>query len=221
MSNLCQEFADFYFPSHPSGLGWIQNFPSNMRTFIPAGTVQWPRKLIHEFQSNSILDKRSDEPLGKHHFYPKFTFRNRVIHTFSDLYPDVCFVDSQIFHTLTPEDKLSEWAAHKVHLIIPVRGDIPNRFFDALITGGLPVVPRELEIVLDFFHIPRNFYSSYNLEDLITPKIIIDKALEKFDSEGKEGILERSYFCLNNFHVLINLHKMLKILLSDIHDTCN
>ena len=208
MSLFCQEFSDFYFPAHPSGCGWTQVGPSYTGRFIAAGTVQWPRSMLQEFSESDIYLERFDRPLGKHHFYPKFKFRNQIIKTFSDFFPDIAFVDSQSFHRLTPFQKLREWAAHKVHLIIPVRGDIPNRFFDALVTGGLPIVPSEVSSSLDYYKVPDYLYLSFNTSDLVDPKEIINRGVRRFDQLGVEGVLARHRFALEHFHVLRSVTSM-------------
>jgi hypothetical protein len=209
MSTLCMEFSDFYFPSHPSGIGWHANHVSETGHFIPCGSIQWSRSRLKLFFNSDIFRGRSDEPLGLHHFYPKFTFRNRTIKSFSEHFPKVNFVDSSKFHSLTEEEKMDSWKAHKVHVIIPVNADIPIRFFDALITGGMPVVPREIATSLELFKVPSHFYSTYAVNDLVKPNAVIDSALRLFDLHGEAGVYERANYALQHYHVSSIIESML------------
>ena len=110
---------------------------------IPCGSNQWSSDFIKNYGVNNLLNKRSLLPLGKYYFYEKFIHRNKLITTLSNNYPDIGFVQND-FHQLTPEQKWGEWSNHALHWIAPVLNDLPIRFFDALITGGIPIIPSGL-----------------------------------------------------------------------------
>ncbi len=192
--------ADIYFPAHFTDLSLISRLTHSTHIGIPTGSIQWKRKFIHDRLGKIISTERSDLPLGKHYFYGRFKYRNKILKTIEQHYPTVGLLNSD-FHSRNAEDRFNEWVDHKLHWISPVFGDLPIRFFDALITGGLPLVPVSLEIYLNYLKIPSRFYCTYSAEDIISPQPFIGRAIQKFDTLGVEGIAERTLFCLQNFHV--------------------
>ena len=176
---------------------------------IPCGSNQWSMDFIKSFGEKNLLAKRSNLPLGKYFFYEKFLHRNKAINTLSQAYPEIAFV-KQDFHLLSPEKKWQEWSSHKLHWIIPVLNDLPIRFFDALITGGIPLIPSGLNPYVESLQIPKQFYASYGPLDILNPKNLIEVQNHIFDSLGPSGILERHEFALHKFHIDVILDKLIE-----------
>lgn len=220
MSKLSAEFSDFYFPAHPCGFGWTEEFPSYTKTFVPCGSIQWSKETLIRFIQDEIFCKRSDEPLGGHTRYPRFGYRNTIIEKFAQQYHEIRFVNTEQFHMLTEEQKLDSWKHSKVHLIAPVNSDVPIRFFDALITGGLPIVPTELVASLQYFGVPPDFYTSFAIAELDNPKRVIERALEKYEQQGALGILSRAMFALEKFHVLGLVKEMVNKVNNEMTQFC-
>ena len=193
-------FADIYFPAHQEDLALSGRLNPNVIGGIPCGSNQWEIDFLKNNKTSILNAPRSNEPLGKYYFYEKFIHRNKTIATLSALYPSINITTND-FHHLTDEQKLKEWASHKLHWIIPVLNDLPIRFFNALITGGLPLVPRSLISSLKNLQVPNEFYATYSPLDIVEPALFIKKQLEKFDLEGAEGIERRFNFGVENFHI--------------------
>jgi len=200
-------FSDIYIPSHQDEFLIASRVNPNIVGGIPCGSNQWRKSLIVE-KANSLNSKsRSNNPLGKYYFYEKFIHRNKAISTLSQIYPTINIVSAD-FHSLTEEEKWQEWSSHKVHWIIPVLNDLPIRFFDALITGGIPLIPGGLKPYIQALGIPENFYIEYGPLDLIAPKEFIGKACDEFNRLGSEGIMKRHQFAMENFHIDVILEKI-------------
>jgi hypothetical protein len=201
-------FSDVYAPSHQSDNLMASKVNSNILGGIPCGSNQWSMDFIKSFGEKNLLAKRSNMPLGKYFFYEKFLHRNKAINTLSQTYPEIAFV-KQDFHLLSPEKKWQEWSSHKLHWIIPVLNDLPIRFFDALITGGIPLIPSGLTPYVESLQIPKEFYATYGPLDILNPKNLIEVQNHRFDSLGPSGVMERHEFALRNFHVDVILNKLI------------
>lgn len=193
-------FADIYIPSHQDEYLLASRVNSNIVGGIPCGTNQWSMEFIRQHGSPTFTCQRTDQPLGKYYFYEKFSHRNKAISTLAQNFPSIGLLDKD-FHALSQQQKWSEWCAHKVHWVIPVLNDLPIRFFDALITGGLPLIPSGLKPYVAALGIPEKFYITYGPLDIIESKEFIKKANEQFDSEGIDGIKARHQYAVRHFHV--------------------
>ncbi len=193
-------FSDVYVPAHQGDFLLPGRVNRNILGGVPCGSNQWSREFISQ-QVSSLLDiKRLNSPLGKYYLYKNFTYRNKVIATLSKIYPSVGLIKDD-FHAKSPQEKWGEWVQHKLHWIIPVLNDLPIRFFDALITGGLPLIPCSLESYAKNLGIPKEFYVVYSPIDILEPENFVSQQIERFDKLGNEGILARHQFSMNKFHI--------------------
>jgi hypothetical protein len=206
-------FSDVYIPSHQGDNLIASKINPNIFGGIPCGTNQWSKEFIQAHSESLLKPSRSSEPLGKYYLYQKFSHRNKAIATLNQAYPTVGIVDKD-FHTLSEDQKWQEWVDHKLHWIIPVLNDLPIRFFDSLVTGGLPLVPSGLSPYIEALGIPKKFYITYGPLDLIEHKHFTDLANFQFDQLGPAGIIERHKYALENFHVDVIVEKII----SKIHE---
>jgi len=87
--------------------------------------------------------------------------------------------------------------------------DAPIRIYDALITGGIPIVPRSLKYHRDVVNM-HDHILFYDYEDIQNPLPITEKANKIFDDNGKDGILARHNLIMNNYHVDNRVETILK-----------
>ncbi len=201
-------FADVYVPAHQSDNLMASRVNPNILGRIPCGSNQWSMDFILNFGKENLPIERSEMPLGKYFFYEKFAHRNKVVNTLSQSYPGVGFVN-QDFHALSQEDKWREWSSHELHFVVPVLNDLPIRFFDALITGGIPLIPSGLKPFVESLQIPESFYATYGPLDILDPKKLLSMQSVRFKSLGEAGLLERHNFALENFHIDAILGKLI------------
>jgi hypothetical protein len=200
MSHAAAVIADVYFPAHLDSCAIASRLGAKIVTGVPCGTIQWSSEFVSKQFASLISTNRIVGPLGFHYSYPRFQYRNRVIQTFNKKFEKVALVSGD-FHKRSPQERWQEWVGHKLHLISPVFNDLPIRFFDALVSGGLPLVPETGVGYLDLLGVPRDFYFSYSAADIIEPESLIRQAAEHFDDGGESGILNRHFFAMDNFHV--------------------
>ena len=208
VSTFLAAHSDIYAPSHHENLYLLRRF--NWLTCGPVycTTIQWPRNFLAEHLHAMIEEQRSNDPLGMHIPYTQFSFRIQVISTLNLHFPSIGF-SSHSFHARTPEDRLKEWYSHKTHWIMPVLNDVPIRIFDALVTGGIPIVPNSLRFLPPVNNIPRDHIAFYSPTDIVNPKALIDRSNNLFDESGHDGIKARHLFALQHHHGSNSVHQML------------
>ncbi|NBO12667.1 MAG: hypothetical protein EBV12_07700 [Betaproteobacteria bacterium] len=200
MSTRCAILADLYVPAHYAAPDYLLHFLPYPLCSVPIGTILWPRAFLIKHINQIIDAKRPEVIAGYFSLYQKFTLRNKQIMTFHNHFKSVTFVDTNGYIKKSEEEKLDQWLAAKIQLIIPVGLDIPIRFFDALATGALPAVPIWLVNDLDRMGIPPEFYVSYSLSDLVHPeKLAVDWEC-KFDKLGPKGITDRVLYAISKLH---------------------
>ncbi len=201
LENSCFAAAhsDLYFPAHHENIFLLTRYNWLTAPSVHCASIQWSRSFLANSIRQIVDTERSNIPLGKHVPYAMFPFRNSVIQTLSNSYPSVGF-SSQAFHDRSPEDRFAEWCSHKVHWIMPVLNDIPIRIFDALITGGIPIVPSSLKLLPGVQDIPEEFMLFFNPLDVIQPADLVQRALTRFDSQGVDGIVKRHRYALEHHH---------------------
>jgi hypothetical protein len=199
LSTFLAAHSDIYAPGHHENLYLLSRY--NWATLGPVycATVQWSRAFLSDNVARLVTTQRSNAPLGKHIPYAPFSYRNRVVSTLSQHYPSIGFSDRQ-FHARTPQERLDEWCAHKAHWIAPVLNDVAIRIFDALITGGIPLVPASMQFLPPLRDIPREYILFYTPDDIMNPKPLIERANALFDAAGADGIVSRHRFALAHHH---------------------
>lgn len=201
MSAICMLLSDIYVPSHYHTPPFAQHLLVHTFKVIPIGSIQWREAFllanIHQIASTT----RINQPKGTHTPYNRFPYRNKLVGTLNQNFSEVRFSQDQSFHHLSEEGKLLDWIQAKLHYIVPVGHDIPIRFFDALITGGLPLIPEKLESKIQLMNVPSDYYLTYNINDIIAPMRNLDNWIKHFDQMGPTGAIERFSFAMKNFHV--------------------
>lgn len=206
LSTLSALLVDIYIPAHSENVNVITKFNSNSFGPVSCGTLQWSRSFVKKNLKIITNTTRSNEPLGHHFEYNQFPYRNGLIRKVNEVYKEVALVPA-MYHDRTQLSRLQEWSNHKVHWIMPVFNDLPLRLFDAVFTGGIPLIPKTLQgnkYIADF----EQHCMFYNISDVIDPKPITECAIAKFDSEGKEGILKRHKLMLQNHHIDVRFNQI-------------
>ena len=201
--------VDLYVPAHHENLYLLTRYNASTVGPIYCATVQWPRRYLAEQLPALIAASRSDQPLGMHVAYASFEFRNRVVATLNQRYPSVGF-SNHAFHGRGLDDRLAEWAAHKAHWIIPVLNDVPIRLFDALATGGIPLVPESMRHLPPVSAMPRDHVVFYSPEDVVNPAAVVARANQLFDEGGVDKLIERHRHALDAHHANERLERMLR-----------
>lgn len=208
LSTFLAAHSDIYAPAHHENLYLLSRYNWLTAGPVYCSSVQWPRAFLAAHLPEMLEAERSDAPLGMHIPYAQFSFRIQVISTLSQHYPSIGF-SGRSFHVRTPEDRLKEWYSHKTHWISPVLNDVPIRIFDALITGGIPIVPDSLRFLPPVNAIPREFITFYSPLDIVNPKDLVERSNRLFDEGGRDGMVSRHRLALQHYHGDASVRQML------------
>jgi hypothetical protein len=208
MSTFMAAHSDIYIPAHHENLYLLSRYNWLTSGPVYASCFQWSRKFLTENLPQILTTQRSPEPLGKHVQYTNFTFRNSVVRTLETHYPSIGF-SGQTFHARTAQDRLEEWCSHKMHWIAPVLNDVPIRIFDALVTGGIPIVPTSLRLLPPVNTIPQEHIAFCTPIDIVNPQRLVAQINQQFDEMGCDGMVARHRFALEHHHANSSIDQIL------------
>jgi hypothetical protein len=209
LSVLLAAHVDLYAPAHHENLYTLTRFNACTAGPVYCGVEQWSREYLSRHLGEMLATARSDAPLGMHVPYGAFSYRNRVISTIGGFYPSVGF-SGPAYQFRTHEERLREWMAHKTHWIAPVLNDVPIRLFDALATGGIPIVPESMRHLPPVAGIDRRHIAFYTPQDIVDPHAVVSHANALFNTGGAEGVLVRHRLAQEKFHASVRVGQMLQ-----------
>jgi hypothetical protein len=179
---------------------------------LPLCSFQWPEAEIDAYWAASRGAPRSDDLFGGYVRYRSAPRRNQLIETLQGrLTVHALSISNEIgafpeaYRQQTPAEAFADFAAHKVGLVVPVRRDVPNRLFDALVTGEVPLlvgdcpdldamIPPDLQQSLPVIRAPAD------------PDAVLQAhkaALDAFDRDGAAGA-ERRHRHVRDHHLFSN-----------------
>jgi hypothetical protein len=201
--------SDIYLSAHQHNFDLLRRSSSSFFGVLPTSVSQWSKEFLTNSLQYMLSVPRSNELFGAHVHYSPFTSRNNIIDVVSKDFTSV-FFSSLNYHNRTIEDRFTEWCSYKVHFIAPVDNDLPTRLLDALITGGIPLVPVKLKSLLHALSIDRFvvFYDELSL-DLLSLKVA--EAIIKFDEDGAEGMTKRINFIIDRHHIDARINFLINI----------
>jgi hypothetical protein len=208
LSTFLAAHSDIFAPAHHENLYLLSRYNWLVAGPVYCTSVQWSRQFLVDHLPEMLTAERSDLPLGMHIPYAPFSFRIQMITTLNHYYPSIGF-SSHSFHARTLDDRLKEWYSHKTHWIAPVLNDVPIRIFDALVTGGIPIVPASLRFLPPVKDIPREHIAFYTPTDIVNPKALVEYANTLFNQGGRDGMVARHRLALQQHHGNASVKQML------------
>lgn len=203
--------ADVAVPAHGFCSSFMKSPGSIVGKHVPLATYQWSRRKAKGLYNAYLLEPRDDNLHGGFQRYGRHgEDREGLVTALQESLPTHALrlidpADHNAYFNLSPAEKWRDWASHKVGLILPYHFDLPIRFFDSLMTGQVPIVPRWC----------RDFDAVISPEIQATlPVIRLDEpsvenviaawreALLRFDADGMEGARRRHLFAVDNHHLI-------------------
>jgi hypothetical protein len=213
MSSTLALNSDFFISAGSDNSFFLSHFSPNLLGPIFAGATQWTREFVLR-NIGAALKDRSDDPLGVHFFYGRYPRRNRAIATVGQFFPTVRFGDNS-YKARSDLDNFVEWCTYKTHWIMPVLGGLPIRGYNALITGGIPILPSFLKSFPEVKAL-KDVPLFYEVSDLIDPRKIQSDAIEKFNDLGAQGVIQRIIDGLNTHHIDARCNQILRLIKMEI-----
>lgn len=190
---------DFVIPGHSKPSAYLASRQSYKLEPVALCITQWSGRQLHAYFKKHQKISRSNNLYGgfvKYHFA---TERNKLIEAAMSIMKDhsLYFVsekDLEQYFVKTEEERFKEWCSFKTSLVVPLDGDLSQRFFDGLSAGQIPIVPHDLTDVRRIFsdydaqRIPIVFYDPKRPASILEAHEV---AIAAFDRGGELGILER------------------------------
>jgi hypothetical protein len=198
MSATLAMHCDFYISASSDNAFLLSHFNPHVLGPVFAGVHQWTRQFLLE-HFHLLTAPRAQTPFGPHVHYAKYPKRSRAVASLAQHFESVRFADNQ-YKAKTDEDNLKEWAGYMSHWIVPVLGGVPIRVYNALITGGIPILPSFYRNVPEVAGLgPTPLF--YEVHDVLEPHAIQALAVERFNSEGGGGLVQRISDALATQHI--------------------
>lgn len=207
-STFLAAHSDLYVPAHHENLYLLSRYNHLISGPVYATTFQWTRKFLADSLPEIIAAPRSNDPLGMHIPYATFPLRMRTVVTLNSHYPSIGFAERSFFDR-SPQERLGDWMAHKSHWIIPVLNDVPIRIFDALASGGIPIVPESMRFLSPVSAIDRKHIAFYGAKDIVAPQALVARVNEMFDEGGRDGLVARHRYALDHHHCNAGISRLL------------
>jgi tetratricopeptide (TPR) repeat protein len=207
---------DVIVPGHGFAASYLRTSNALMTPAESMCVAQWTKSEASEFFQNLGDSDRSDDLYGGFVRYEGAPKRNRLI---DDLvksgFKGVKSLegsDIQHYFGLLPKQRFQEWASHKVSLCLPLAGDVSLRLFDALLTGQIPIVPRDVwdldSIIPESIQaqLPVVRFDDYSVDDVTRA---CNAARKLFDELGYAGVTSRHRYALENHMFVSSLQRIL------------
>jgi hypothetical protein len=183
--------SDLYFYSHNANEYEITKF-CDYSFHVRAASCQWEQEFLEENIALVVRKDRSNETLGRFVHYGLFESRNRLVERLSQKLSNIRFVDGGLYFQMSALERLELWTGHKTHFIIPTLDDVSTRIFDALVSGGVVILPQRYAAKRFFESLNENDFELYDEYDLLEPERLAGRANTKFNREGVSGALRRA-----------------------------
>ncbi|WP_146255515.1 hypothetical protein [Azospirillum sp. TSA6c] len=198
--------ADAVFPAHWFAHEDMSNAATLIAPHLPLCITQWSGIFLASMEERIVAAERCDKLYGGFFNHADAKERNGLIASYRERYPnDHVFtlgIDKRpAYFSFSQEQRLLDWASYKVSVILPLRNDISQRLFDALVCGLIPIVPPEfpdLDLVIsrqDQHSLPIVRMESYSVEGIADAHA---RALKLFDRDGEQGVVRRHRFARDN-----------------------
>ena len=194
---------DVCVPGHAWAGSYLRSHGNLLVESVPLCVTQWTMDEARSFFTQYGHGERSDELYGGFVNYPMAGRRNQIVaELIASGHKSIYFIEESnlsAYFGLPPAEKFQHWTRHKVSISLPLNGDLSQRFFDALLTGQIPIVP------LDVF----------DLDSIISPELqqelpvvrcndctlaavgrAHENALSLYDRDGVNGAIRRHCFAL-------------------------
>lgn len=205
ISSIFAMCSDIYFPSQ-RGHEYELSKVAPRNKFIMPSAYEWSNEFLSEHMSVILDTPRKSSVFGVFNYYDKFKYRNQIITTLNTQIPDIKFIDDfKNYQSKSEVEKLTEWASHKWHWLVPTLNAVSVRAYYSLIAGTGVILPVEFRGFDEFKNIDSRDVIWFDEKDVLDVQRVLKKIEENFTKDGKEGILRRHFFARNahNLHVRV------------------
>ena len=142
------ESLDIVVPGHSAFESYLRNRHAVQLPTVPLATTQWTQAEAARWSEHIASCRRSSALYGGYIEYG-YSDRIKFVKDIQAALPDnnLYSIEERQMHkyfAMTPDARIKDWAGHMVSLVLPLRHDLSQRVFDALLAGQIPLVPDDL-----------------------------------------------------------------------------
>ncbi len=200
------EAVDVILPGHAVYGEYLRSDQSIHGGHVPLCVTQWARQDVAEWFKETAGQPRNSDLYGG---FVEYTFepgRTEFLHKVMGMLPQhaLTILSEANLHAYfgrSEKDRFAEWCGYKTSLILPLRNDLSQRVFDALLAGLIPLVPKEIADLDQV--IPPELQESlpvirFTMKDPASAVAACQEAVARFDRDGAEGARARHQYALEN-----------------------
>ncbi|CAN5541002.1 hypothetical protein BH10PSE7_BH10PSE7_25730 [soil metagenome] len=210
-NHTISELVDVVIPGHNIASEYLQNREARSDVFLPLCVTQWCRQDAARWFETHGAGDRLDPLYGGFVDYAFAPRRSRFLAQLRPLLPaNTLSLMSErrlnAYFGRKEEERFAEWCRSKTSLVLPLRNDLSQRVFDALLTGQIPIVPTEiadLDRVISADLQERLPIIRFTMSDPESAVRAWQEAITRFDAGGAEATRARHIFALEN-HMFAN-----------------
>lgn len=200
------EAVDVVLPGHAVYGEYLRNDQSLYGGHIPLCVTQWARQDAASWFEDFSKTSRSPDLYGGFVEYAFEPARTDFLHRVMDMLPKHALTilsESSLvsYFGRTEKERFGEWCAYQTSLVLPLRNDLSQRVFDALLAGQIPLVPVEIAD-LDAVISPALQESlpiiRFRMNDPANVVAAQRQAAERFAQGGAAGAHARHRYALEN-----------------------
>jgi len=211
------EAVDVIFPGHAIYGEYLRGDQSLYGGHVPLCVTQWARQDVAEWFKEHGGGNRSPELYGGFVEYVFEPARTEFLHKVMAMLPQHALTilsetNLKSYFGRAEKDRFAEWCRYQTSLILPLRNDLSQRVFDALLAGLIPLVPEEIKDLDDV--VPRELQESlpiirFRMKDPASAVEAYRLAVERFAQGGEEAARARHVHALENHMFASRINLML------------
>jgi len=197
------EVLDIAIPGHDFASSYLRNNKTLHLDSIPLCITQWSHDEARQLWDEAESAARSNELYGGFVRYAFAEKRNALIEALIAAgEKGVYFLEEtqlQRYFGKSQKERFTEWAQHKASVCLPLRSDLSQRLFDALLTGQIPVVAPDIPDLNVIFTAEERARLPIITFDAYTPEAVRAahaEAIRRFDEGGTAAARQRHHFAL-------------------------
>lgn len=200
------EALDVVIPGHALYSEYLRNDRSILSDHVSLCVTQWARHDAAEWFARYNGTSRNPDLYGgfvDYHFEPQRTefLRNVMSGIPTHALGILSEENLKDYFGRSEEERFAEWCSYQTSLVLPLRNDLSQRVFDALLTGQIPLVPEEIRDMDTV--IPRELQESlpiirFSMKNPGSCLQAYNTAVELAARDGLEGCIRRHEYALEN-----------------------
>ncbi|MEX0807655.1 MAG: hypothetical protein WD044_02905 [Dongiaceae bacterium] len=205
--------GDLVLPGHLFCAGYLKSPQTVLGAHVPLGTNQWSRaraaSLFEQFHKAPRDDALHGGFIGWRIVPERATLVRACMDALDGHALRLLGSDARRgYFALDPADRWRDWSQHKVGLVLPFDRDLSTRFFDALLTGQVPILPDWCEDIDTVVPVPIQRalpVVRFSEPSVASIEAAWREALKRYDADGMDGVTRRHRFALDNHHFGLRL----------------